>query len=208
MGENRRRSVFNIEPAQTPSDSGHSEGLPVPAARSVLDQLTFAEPRKRAQPGDQPKRSGQVSYRGFPKELQDEIRLAAGELQVSVDDFVRATLEFALGAYWSGKLGLDPFPSKMKMTLYPESSTRVQKSTKAKKTKRKKSESPRWLKVVTFRGIPQPVKDGVRQVASDHDVPVGEVAAFLIQSGIHAFRSGTLVLQPVPKSGSNTLFME
>ena len=208
MGENRRRSVFNHETSQTTSDSDPAAAMPVPVAHSVLEQLNFAEPRKRAHPGGQPKRPGQVSYRGFPGELQEEIRLTARELQVSTDDLVRATLEFALGAYWSGKLAIDPFPGKMKMTLYPISKPQAQKTTKVNKTKRKKSESPRWIGVVTYRGIPLPIKDGVKQVSCDHDVPVGEVAAFLIQYGINAYRNGTLVLRPAPKTGSKTLFTE
>ena len=208
MGENRRRSVFDHESTQVTSDPNPLADMPVPVAHSVLEQLNFAEPRKKAHPGSLSKRTGQVSFRGFPKGLQEEIRHAAGDLQVSIDDLVRATLEFALGAYWSGKLEIDPLPGKMKMTLYPLSQPQAQKPTKVNKTKRQKSESLRWIGVVTYRGIPLPIKDGVKQISSDHDVPIGEVAAFLIQYGINAYRSGTLVLRPAPKTGSKTLFTE
>lgn len=212
MNENRRRSVFGAQSSQQFGDSGpvpesHVQPCSTLAPRSVLDQLTYAEPRRRSHTISPSQRPGQVSYRGFPKEILEAIRLAAGELQVSTDDLVRAMLEYALGVYWSGKLDLDPLPGKLKMTLYP-TGQQTPKAAQVKRQKRKKAEAPRWTGVVTYRGIPKTVKDGVKQIASEQDIPVGEVAAFLIQFGIHAFRNGNLALRPLPKSGSNTLFTE
>jgi hypothetical protein len=52
------------------------------------------------------------------------------------------------------------------------------------------------------------MQEAVKKIAEEHDIPVGEVAAYLIDLGMLAFRSGELVLQPVPKPGANTLFAE
>jgi hypothetical protein len=211
MNEKRRRSVFGA-PSQTEVEAVGVRSTPLlnertieaSAPLSVVEQLKFAETRKAST--SPRRRPGQVSYRGFPNGLMEKIRAAANELQVTVDEVIRATLEYALGTYWSGRLALDPSPAKIKMTLYPkDSKTRVTTSQR-KGPKRKKTETPRWTTVVTFRGIPQPVQGAVRQVADEHDIPVGEVAAYLIEYGINAFRSGELVLRPVPRPGSNTLF--
>ena len=110
--------------------------------------------------------------------------------------------------YWSGKLVLNPAPARLKMTLYPKDPKAVRPISQQKKPKRKKVESPRWMTVVTFRGIPAPTREAVKQIAGERDLPVGEVAAFLIGYGIGAFRSSELALRPVPKSGANTLFGE
>lgn len=178
-----------------------------PIARSVVDQLTFAETRK-ASSIPKPPRPGQVSYRGFPVELKDALHAAAKELQVNLDEVVRATLEYALGTYWSGKLELDPMPARIKMTLYPSGSKNNSQAKPRKGQKRKKADKPRWATVVTFRGIPDDLQKAVKQIAEDRDIPVGEVAAYLIETGMRAFRSGELVLLPVPKPGTNTLYSE
>ncbi len=125
-----------------------------------------------------------------------------------MDEVARATLEYALGMYWSGKLVLNPAPARLKMTLFPKDPKATWPISQQKKSKRKKVEAPRWRTVVTFRGIPAATREAVKQIAAEHTLPVGEVAAFLIGYGIGAFRSGELALRPVPKSGANTLFGE
>lgn len=214
MSEKRRRSVFGTDQHLGNDHSDLSEKAlaeattqVVPVPRSVVDQLTFAETRKASAAPRTP-RPGQVSYRGFPGALKETIRAASKELQVNVDEVVRATLEYALGMYWSGKLELDPMPARVKMTLYPPSHKALAQGKPRKGQKRKKADQPRWATVVTFRGIPDNLQEAVRQIAEERDIPVGEVAAYLIETGMRAFRSGELVLQPVPKPGANTLFME
>ncbi len=211
MNEKRRRIVFGSHPhpdperffvSQEPRDDEGEIATPVPM--SVVEQLNFAETRKSSSASRH--RLGQVSYRGFPDGLMETVRVTAKELQVSVDDVVRATLEYALGTYWSGRLILDPSPAKIKMTLFPKNSKARATAIQKKGQKRKKTKAPCWTTVVTFRGIPQPVQGTVKQIAEEHDVPIGEVAAYLIEYGINAFRSGVLVLRPVPKPGANTLF--
>jgi hypothetical protein len=213
MNEKRRRNVFEtqIQPGLDPKKAqlapSLNEGAFEPSVpRSIVEQLKFAETKKTS-PTPR-RRPGQVSYRGFPDGLMERIRAAANELQVTVDEIVRATLEYALGTYWSGRLVLDPSPTKIKMTLYPKDAKTRSTTFQRTGQKRKKPGVPRWTTVVTFRGIPQPVQGAIKQIAEDRDIPVGEVAAFLIEYGIHAFRSGELVLRPVPRPGSNTLFGE
>jgi hypothetical protein len=213
MNEKRRRSVFggNSQPdsegffvSEEPRNDEGKSATPIPL--SVVEQLNFAKTRKSA---SSPRhRHGQVSYRGFPNDLTDTIRMAAKELQVGVDEVVRAMLEYALGTYWSGRLTLDPSPAKIKMTLYPKNSKAKATAIQNKGQKRKKTQAPRWTTVVTFRGIPQPVQVAVKQIAEEHDIPVGEVAAYLIEYGIIAFRNGELVLRPVPMPDANTLYSE
>lgn len=214
MTGKRRRNVFGSD-SQPDSGVGDlsekllpGEATPAaPVARSVVDQLTFAETRK-ASSAPKPPRPGQVSYRGFPGELKESIHAAAQELQVNIDEVVRATLEYALGVYWSGKLELDPMPARIKMTLYPSNSKTIVQGKPRKGQKRKKTDKPRWATVVTFRGIPDELQEAVKQLAEERDIPVGEVAAYLIETGMRAFRSGKLVLHPVPKPGANTLYAE
>ena len=94
------------------------------------------------------------------------------------------------------------------MTLYPSNSKTIVQGKPRKGQKRKKTDKPRWATVVTFRGIPDELQEAVKQLAEERDIPVGEVAAYLIETGMRAFRSGELVLQPVPKPGANTLYAE
>ena len=215
MAENRRRNVFelakqqpsfsDIPPQSTLPAPGEPPSVPVPL--SVVEQLHFAETRKPSSK-NRHQRSNAVSYRGFPIELKESIRIVSQELQVSLDEVARATLEYALGMYWSGKLILNPAPARLKMTLYPRDPKAARPVSPSKKSKRKKVEPPRWMTVVTFRSIPVATREAVKQIAAEHDLPVGEVAAFLIGYGIGAFRSGELALRPVPKAGANTLFGE
>ena len=214
MSEKRRRNVFGTsldqnlaEVPNVPGPPAEQSPVSIPVPRSVVEQLNFAETRRSSSSSRKP-RSGQVSYRGFPTDLKKSIRIAAHELYVTADEVVRATLEYSLGMYWSGKIALTPTPARMKMTLYPKSNKVVAQPTRGKKPKRKKPETPRWTEVVTYRGIPQSMQEAVKKIAEEHDIPVGEVAAYLIDHGMRAFRSGELVLQPVPKLGANTLFAE
>ena len=94
------------------------------------------------------------------------------------------------------------------MTLFPTDPQSVLTVSKNKKTKAKKSGHPRWATVVTFREIPPAVRDAIRHIGIENDIPIGEVAAFLIEYALRAFRSGELVLHPVPKPGAKTLYKD
>jgi hypothetical protein len=62
---------------------------------------------------------GQVTYRGVPVELRDEITRIASELHVTTGEVARAMLEYALQAYLNGDIDLNPVLFDGKLTLYP-----------------------------------------------------------------------------------------
>lgn len=214
MTAKSRRSVFGAgtgeeQPVGLPLiESAHQAPIVSSAAPlSVVEQLHYAEP-KSAPPSQQRRRINQVSYRGFPDVLKQAIHEATQELLVSTDEFVLALLEYALGKYQAGKLPIDPQPTRIKMTLFPTDPKPVSTGIQNKKPKAKKIEPPRWATVVTFRGIPPVVRGAVKDIGAENDIPIGEVAAFLIDHALRAFRSGELVLHPVPKPGAKTLYKE
>ena len=203
---NQRRSVFGTtsQADLVPDFRSSSHTLETPVPITVVDQLNFAETKRKT--ATHRPRAGQVSYRGFPEQLKGEVQRIAGELGVSCDEVARAALEYALGKVWSGQLILSPSPARVKMTLYPPNRESIKPSGQIKRAKGKKVTSPRWKAVVTFRGIPLPLQVAVKKIAGDHDLPIGEVAAFLVEYGTKAYQAGELVLRPVPRAGANTLF--
>lgn len=61
-----------------------------------------------------------VTYRYIPVALRDSISEIAGEHLVTVNDVVRAFLEYSLAAYQSGAIRLNPRLRTGRYTLFPE----------------------------------------------------------------------------------------
>jgi len=60
--------------------------------------------------------------------------------------------------------------------------------------------------VVTYRGIPDDLRDAVTEIAAELSVPVGDVAAVFLQYAVTAYRDGALKAERRLQSGKFTLF--
>ena len=195
-----RRDVFSTlrqipqAPEETPAallSEGQNE------ARQPLDLIPTAQRRKkRSREWERARRAETVTYRGVPPAYHEWMGKLADGLDVPRDEVVRAMLEYSLGLYQSGKLVLHARPKAQRMTLYPQhknsnltfpQSDKKQtewlqqafpvsgkKAAGGKKSKRENTEPSRWQQRVTYR-IPVELKEGIRVVAEEHTLPVGEV---------------------------------
>lgn len=199
-----RRSVF----ANPASDSTDPITVEITQPQAVLEKLRLADPKVNRRPWDERHRSTQVSYRGFPNGLLEQLRQLAAEMNVSLDDVARAFLEYGIGVVYSGALQLKPVGKGLRMTLFPQEDSPCRIAVSRKTAKASHRAKPRWQKVVTFRGMPPSLQASIRELATEQGVPVGELAAALIQHGLSAYKQGKLILQPAPKTERNSLFEE
>jgi hypothetical protein len=78
-------------------------------------------------------------------------------------------------------------------------------------TKKKRSrtwEKSRQDQVVTYRGIPPEVREGLASLAQMLDVPVDEIARAFLEFGVAQYQSGGIRLNPLPKAQRMTLFSQ
>ena len=200
--------------------------------RQPLDLIPTADLRKkRSRKWEQVHRLETVTYRGIPRQVVELIIKDAQSLSVPRDEVVRAFLEYGARLYRNGEIKLLAYPKAQRMTLYAEGNEGipilpVQKPTNhkwlahafpvpdkkaggAKKKNFRKDQKavPQWEVRATFR-IPALLKEEVRSIAREHTLPVGEVVCFFVIEGSQAFRNGSLILQPSPKTIGKTLFLE
>lgn len=69
-------------------------------------------------------------------------------------------------------------------------------------------ERSRRANAVSYRGIPQEVQTGIKEIAASLDVSAEEVARAFLEFGLMAFRNGEIQIQPHPKGRLMTLFPE
>jgi hypothetical protein len=229
-----RRDVFSTLRKMPPKE----EGTPVAAllsegqseARQPLDLIPTAQRRKkRSREWERARRAETVTYRGVPRGTHEWMGKLAAGLDVPRDEVVRALLEYSLGSYQSGKLVLHARPKAQRMTLFPahRNSTHTfpspdkkqaewlqqafpvsgKKAAGRKKGKRENTEPRRWQQRVTYR-IPVELKEGIRVIAEEHTLPVGEVVWFFIEKALKAYQAGVFQLQPEPRIVGKTLFSE
>ena len=200
--------------------------------RQPLDSIPMADLRKkRSRKWEQEHRLETATYRGIPRQVVDLITKDAQSLSVPRDEVVRAFIEYGARLYRNGEIKLLTYPKAQRMTLYSEGNEGipilpVQKPTNhkwladafpvpdkktggAKKINFRKDQKavPQWEVRATFR-IPASLKEEVRSIAREHTLPVGEVVCFFVIEGSQAFRNGSLILQPSPKTIGKTLFLE
>jgi hypothetical protein len=229
-----RRDVFSTLRQMPPKE----EGTPVAAlvtagqseARQPLDLIPTAQRRKkRNREWERARRSETVTYRGVPLATHEWMGKLAAGLDVPRDEVVQALLEYSLGLYQSGKLVLRARPKAQHMTLFPEHRKSAptfplpdkkqaewlqqafpvsgKKAAGRKKGKRDKTEPSRWQQRVTYR-VPVKLKEGIRAIAEEHTLPVGQVVWYFIEKALKAYRAGDLQLQPEPRIVRQTLFSE
>ena len=197
-----------------------------------LDLIPTADLRKkRSRKWEQEHRLETATYRGIPRQVVELVIKDAQSLSVPRDEVFRAFLEYGARLYRNGEIKLLAYPKAQRMTLYSEGNEGIpimpiQKpanhkwlaeafpvpekkagGTKKKKSRKDQEVFPEWEKRATFR-IPALLKEEVRSIAREHTLPVGEVVCYFVIEGSQAFRNGSLILQPSPKTIGKTLFLE
>ncbi len=217
------------QPAQEPD----MERPPTIQAKQPLDFIPVASRKtKRNRTWDRAHQPEKVTYRGIPKRLLDNVGDLAASLNVPRDELVRALLEYSLADLQNNRLSLVAHPKAQRMTLFPPGEVYGNRSGKAEHPsaiswldqafpatrhgqspsgKRKHGKSlpkkERWEARATFR-LPVGLKEQVKALADENDVPVGELALFFLDHGLRAYQSGELRLTPSPRASGRTLFLD
>ena len=202
-------------------------------AKQPLDLIPVAARRtKRNRDWDREHQAEKVTYRGIPKRLQDTISELATSLNVPRDELVRAFLEYSLAELQSNRLVVVAHPKAQRMTLFPvsenpnvlqdkrqpssagnwleevfPSSGRGRPSHGKKKKGKDQGKKDRWEVRATYR-LPVILKEQVKAIADEHDVPIGELVLFFLDHGLGAYQTGELRLNPSPKATGKTLFLD
>lgn len=217
-----------------PTEPGKNTQVDIPlitTAKQPLDLIPVAARRtKRNRDWDHVHQPEKVTYRGIPKRLQEAVSGLATSLNVSRDELVRAFLEYSLSDLQARRLVIDAHPKSQRMTLFPTdqaatsysgkrepssaaswldqafpSSGRAPNSAGKKKPKKDQDKRNRWESRATYR-IPVELKEQVKEIADDHDVPIGELVLFFLDHGLRAYQTGGLRLTPVQRTSGKTLF--
>ena len=175
---------------------------------SLYDSLHVAAPRKRNRQWEKQQQSRKVVYRGIDPKLAMKVKTIADDLQVPAGEVACAVLEYALRSYERGDFDLYPRPNpdRMRMTLFPQSTSSHSKD-KPRRTSRHKRPEALWRVITTWRGFSPELKRELAALASDDGlhVPIGELITALLRFGLKAYETGLLVLEPKPKSTTFTL---
>lgn len=156
----------------------------------------------------------------------------AASLNVPRDELVRAFLEYSLSDLESDRLVIATYPKAQRMTLFPTGeafnsysgkketssaaawldqafpiSGRGQTSAGKKKPGRAQNKKDLWESRATYR-LPFALKEQVKAIAEDHDVPVGELVLFFLDHGLRDYQSGELCFSPSPRASGKTLFLD
>lgn len=195
---NQRRDPFETaEPAPT-----------VPAVPNLYDSLRVAAPRKRKRQWEKQQQSRKVVYRGIDPKLALKVKTIADDLQVPAGEVACAVLEYALRSYERGDFDLHPRPNpeRMRMTLFPQSTSSHSKD-KPRRTSRHKRPEALWRVITTWRSFSPELKQELAVLASDDGlhVPIGELITALLRFGLKVYETGLLKLEPKPKSTTFTL---
>ena len=175
---------------------------------SLYDSLRVAAPRKRNRQWEKQQQSRKVVYRGIDPKLALKVKAIADDLQVPAGEVACAVLEYALHSYERGDFDLHPRPNpeRMRMTLFPKSTSSHSKD-KPRRSSRQKQPEALWRVITTWRGFSPELKQELAALASDDGlhVPKGELITALLRFGLKAYETGLLVLEPKPKSTTFTL---
>lgn len=214
----QRRSAFD------PTDG---EDAPAPAdvhnpPHSVLDLIPVAEEKRksRSRGWEASRRSEQVSYRGVPPKTHQAMKEIAESLEVRVDDVARAFLEFSLACYQRGEIEIEPVLDAGRRTLFPtpggwnqhagwsEKRWNLEPVHRPARKKADKEHSQAWRRLVTYRGIPQPIQNWVRSLQQQKQAPTGEIVTRLLHHALAAYQNGRLVLTPQAHSSASLVAQE
>jgi hypothetical protein len=191
----------------------------LPEAIPVVEQLRVAEKKSRDRKWEKQPENRPMLFRGIPPGLRSAIKEIAISLNVRVDDVARAFLEFGLQCYRKGEIQVQPVLSDGQRTLFPARDDSwgrnslpgwyekvwEQQSPQNKARRNNNAGGIRektWKWQVSYRGIPGSLQAEIRQIRTEKDVPLGEVATLFLGHALEAFQNGRLVLNPQPKVGS------
>lgn len=190
----------------------------LPEAIPVVEQLRVADKKSRDRKWERQPENRPMLFRGIPPGLRTAIKEIAISLNVRVDDVARAFLEFGLQCYWKSEIQVQPVLSDGRRTLFPAPQDSWGKNSlpgwyekvweqQSQQTRSRRNhnsnrgEEKPWKWQVSYRGIPAAIQAEIRQIRTDKDVPLGEVATLFLGHALEAFRNGRLVLNPQPKVG-------
>jgi len=88
-------------------------------ATETVDLLARRPSKAKRDRSWERKQQGKVTFRGIPKELNDELNAIARRLGVTVSDVGRTLIEYGLEAYEQGELELHPVLITGKFSLFP-----------------------------------------------------------------------------------------
>ena len=184
----------------------------LPKPPDIYESLRVAEPRRRNREWEKRHQNQKVVYRGVDPKLVIRIKEIAREISVREGEVARFFLEYGLRAYGTGELDLTPYPNpeRLLMTLFPSINQREQqnkKSSSTHKSRRKKTSTPFWKVITTWRNFSPEVKSEISDLASEAGlgVPVGELVTALLHFSLNAYDRGLLKLEPVAEMNNHKL---
>jgi hypothetical protein len=226
MKKSGRKSIWNSteteisEPGGQTTWEGHSplsgEQQP-PEAIPVVEQLRVAEKKERNRQWERQPENRPMLIRGIPPVLRASVKEIAAVLNVRIDDVARAFLEFGLKCYRSGEIQIQPVLSDGRRTLFPSPDAGwgrnilpgwyekvwdqqpPQKGVRSKRQSNSTRDKP-WKWQASYRGIPEEIQAEIRQIRISKEVPLGEIATMLLGHALEAYKTGRLVLNPLPKT--------
>ena len=140
-----------------------------------------------------------ATFRGIPLKLHQNLKSIAQELGISPGELARYFLEEGLARIEDGEEEIAPSFVPGGYTLYPDEKKAAQNKPRRKRSK--KGQPPR-----SYYGVPREVVQAVLERSQALGVTQGELARFLFERGIELYRSGELVLEPVPVQKIATLY--
>jgi hypothetical protein len=185
---------------------------PLPKPPDIYESLRVAEPRRRNRNWEKTHQNQKVVYRGVDPKLVSRVKSIAKEFHIREGEVARFFLEYGLRAYGTGELDLTPYPNpeRLRMTLFP-STNRIdqqnKKSSSTHKSRRKKTSTPFWKVITTWRNFSPEVKSEISDLASEAGlgVPVGELVTALLHFSFNAYDRDLLKLEPVAEMNNHKL---
>lgn len=174
---------------------------------SIIDLMTEKKKKRNRNWDNQPEHQA-THFRGVSTELRDAITEISKDIEVTASDVARAFLEYALDEFKKGNLSVEPILKSGKLTLFPKngwgmsmeaewhaSSWNTPKPGEKPKTKNKPRPKA-WQSEVSYRGIPDKVRDAIREISRRNHVPIGEVVSLFFSYAIKAYKNNQLLLTP------------
>lgn len=140
-----------------------------------------------------------ATFRGIPLALHQSVKSIAKDLGVSPGELARYFLEKGLEQIAAGEDKIAPTFVPGGYTLYPD-----EKKTANNRPRRKRSNAGQ--KPRSYYGVPREVVQAVLDQSQAMGVTQGELARYLLESGVERYRSGDLALEPVPVHQIATLY--
>jgi hypothetical protein len=197
---------------RNPFDDKDPVEASLPKPPDIYESLRVAEPRRRNREWEKRHQNQKVVYRGVDPKLVSRVKSIAEEFNIREGEVARFFLEYGLRAYGTGELDLTPYPNpeRLRMTLFPSSNWTASqkiKSSSTRKTREKKTSSPFWKVITTWRNFSPEVKSEISDLASEAGlgVPIGELVTALLHFSLNAYDKGLLKLEPVAEMNNHKL---